>query len=99
MLRTSLRMGFAAVLLTSTAGLILAQVAQPQPQIGTTPAVTLRAKQILGAQVSLQGGNAGVGTVEDIVLNGDGVIDFLIVAEGGKLVTVPWEAARFNQER
>jgi sporulation protein YlmC with PRC-barrel domain len=57
-----------------------------------------RAKSILGAQVSLQGGT-GIGTIEDIVLNTDGVIDYLIVSEGGKLITVPWEAAKFNHEK
>jgi hypothetical protein len=82
--------------MAAAASIVLAQVAQTQT--GTTSTTALRAKQILGAPVSLQG-SANVGTVEDIVLNGDGVIDYLIVSEGGKLVTVPWEAAKFNHER
>src|SRR5438045_249179 len=96
MLRNSLRTTFAIALLTAAAGILLAQVVQTQT--GTTTTTALRAKQILGAQVSLQG-STNVGTVEDIVLNNDGVIDYLIVSEGGKLVTVPWEAAKFNYER
>jgi len=96
MLRNSLRTVFALTLMAAAASIVLAQVAQTQT--GTTSTTALRAKQILGTPVTLQG-SANVGTVEDIVLNGDGVIDYLIVSEGGKLVTVPWEAAKFNHER
>jgi hypothetical protein len=96
MMRQFLRTGFAATMVMVSAGLAMAQVVQTQP--GATTSHALRAKQILGAQVSLQGGNS-VGTIEDIVLNSDGVIDYLIVSEGGKLVSVPWDAAKFNYER
>src|SRR5688572_27436814 len=58
----------------------------------------LRAKSIIGAKVDVQGGT-GVGTVEDIVLNDEGVVEYFIVSEGGKLVTVPWDAAKFNFEK
>jgi sporulation protein YlmC with PRC-barrel domain len=58
----------------------------------------VRAKTLLGAKVAIQGGT-GVGTVDDIVLTDEGVVDFLIVSEGGKLVTVPWEAIKFNYEK
>jgi sporulation protein YlmC with PRC-barrel domain len=94
MLRNTLRTALSLTVLTTLAGLALAQ-AQVQT---TTNQPTLRAKSIMGAQVSLQGGT-GVGTVEDIILNTDGVVDYLIVSEGGKLVTVPWEAAKFNYEK
>ena len=58
-----------------------------------------RAKQILGAQVSLQG-NTEVGTVDDIVMDENGNVDYLIVVNGeNKLVTVPWDATRFNVEK
>jgi len=97
MLRTSLRTTFALALLTTTAGIVLAQVVQTQT--GTTTTAPLRAKQLLGAQVSLQGGTTSVGTIEDIVLNNDGVVDYLIVSERGKLVSVPWDAAKINFER
>lgn len=59
------------------------------------PVEVLRSKSILGARVSIQGGVA-VGTVEDIVFTEGGCIDYLVVAEEGRYVMVPWEAARFN---
>ena len=65
-----------------------------------------RAKEIIGTRVSLQPGAAGaagvagrmdaVGTVDDIVFSDDGQIEYLIVANEGKLVTVPWQAAKFD---
>ncbi|MDB5310285.1 MAG: PRC-barrel domain protein [Gemmataceae bacterium] len=55
----------------------------------------IRAKQILGTKISLQG-NTGIGTVEDIVFTDAGEVEYLIVDSGGKLVTVPWSAATFN---
>jgi sporulation protein YlmC with PRC-barrel domain len=100
MLRTALHTGSALTLLVLSASLGWAQVqTQPAPGTGTGAGThALRAKSILGATVSLQGGTS-VGTVHDIVFNDDGVVDYLIVAEGGKLVTVPWEAAKFNFEK
>jgi sporulation protein YlmC with PRC-barrel domain len=93
MLRFTLRTGSAFAILVASAGLILAQAQETR-----SDTMALRAKSVLGAQVSLQGGTS-VGTVEDIVFNHDGVIDYLIVSERGKLVTVPWEAAKFNHEK
>jgi len=58
----------------------------------------LRAKNILGAKVDLKGGTVA-GTIEDIVFDEEGVIDYFIVSENGKLITVPWEAAKFNFEK
>ena len=52
-------------------------------------------KSILGAKVSLRGGTSA-GTVEDIVLSNEGVVDYLVVSSGGKYVTVPWDAAKFD---
>jgi len=58
-----------------------------------------RAKQILGAKVGLQG-SSSVGTVDDIVLDENGNVDYLIVmTDGNKLVTVPWDATQFNVEK
>ena len=37
--------------------------------------------------------------MDDFVLSDEGVVDYLIVNDGGKLVTVPWEAARFDFEK
>jgi sporulation protein YlmC with PRC-barrel domain len=97
MLRMFLRSGTLLAVLCATVALSFAQQAQQQqPVTGNHP--VLRAKQILGASVNLQGGT-GVGTVDDIVLNAEGVIEYLIVSEGGKMVTVPWDAAKFNYEK
>lgn len=55
----------------------------------------LRAKDILGSKVSLKG-DTSVGTVDDIVFDRDGRVDYLLVNKGGKYVVVPWQAANFN---
>ncbi len=58
-----------------------------------------RAKQILGSKVSLEG-DSSVGTVDDIVIDEHGNVDYLIVMNSeNRLVTVPWDAARFNLEK
>jgi hypothetical protein len=57
-----------------------------------------RAKQVLGAKVSLKG-DINIGTVDDIVFSDLGEIEYLIVANEGKLVTVPWEAAKFDFDK
>jgi sporulation protein YlmC with PRC-barrel domain len=86
------KLSLGIVLVLAGAGLCAAQTPiQPAGQ-------ALRAKSILGSTVSLEGGT-NVGTVADIILNEEGVVDYLVVAEGNKLVTVPWDAAKFNFER
>ena len=57
-----------------------------------------RAKQVLGAKVAFKG-DLSIGTVDDIVFSDYGQIEYLIVANEGKLVTVPWEAAKFDFEK
>jgi hypothetical protein len=57
-----------------------------------------RAKQVLGTKIMIQG-NTAVGTVDDLVFDEAGNLDFLIVDNGGKLVTVPWDAAKFDVEK
>jgi hypothetical protein len=44
-------------------------------------------------------GDLNIGTVDDIVFNDAGQVEYLVVANEGKLVTVPWEAAKFNFEK
>ena len=59
----------------------------------------LRAKQVLGSAVSIDGGMS-VGTVDDIVLDQAGNVDYLIVINNERrLVTVPWDAAMFDVQR
>ncbi|HEY3966605.1 MAG TPA: PRC-barrel domain-containing protein [Planctomycetaceae bacterium] len=77
--------------------------APPAAQAKAPPAANdgqhFRAKQILGAKVGLEG-NASAGTVDDIVLDENGNVDYLIVMTGkDKLVTVPWDATQFNVEK
>jgi PRC-barrel domain protein len=55
----------------------------------------LRAKDILGAKVSIKG-DTSVGTVDDIVFDRDGYVEYLLVNKDGKYVVVPWQAAKFN---
>jgi hypothetical protein len=57
-----------------------------------------RAKQVLGTKVSITG-DVNIGTVDDIVFADNGQVEYLIVNNDGKLVTVPWEAAKFNFEK
>ncbi len=92
--------------------LVAAQAPPPPPPPGTQPGAvpaqpgtatasteTFRAKQILGTKMSIQG-NTAVGTVDDIVFNSDGVIEYLIVLNtDNKLFTVPWDAAKFNWQQ
>ena len=61
------------------------------------PAQTYRVKQVLGSKVNIEG-NTSIGTVDDVVFDDNGYIEYLIVLNEGKLVTIPWEAAKFNFE-
>lgn len=54
-----------------------------------------RAKDILGSKVSIDNDTA-VGTVDDMVLDENGNVDYLIVLSHDKLVSVPWDATRFD---
>jgi len=71
------------------------------PADSTNPAPAPRAyrvKSVLGTKVNIQG-NVAIGTVDDIVFDDNGYIDYLIVLNEGKYVTVPWQAAQFNFEQ
>ena len=68
--------------------------ATPATPADATP-VTYRAKEVLGTRVLVSATQA-VGVVDDIVFDDAGSIEYLIVAENGKLVTVPWAAAKFD---
>jgi len=106
MLSNILRTGAATAFLVSAALVADAQQpvrpGQPQPPARVqpvdpkvSPAVTYRAKEILGSKIMIQN-NTAVGTVDDIVFDSAGNLEYLIVANEGKLVTVPWEATRFD---
>ena len=62
-------------------------------------ASTYRAKEVLGAKVHIEGDKM-VGTVDDIVLDDAGNVDYLIVLMSNKeLVSVPWDAASFEPKQ
>jgi len=107
MLRKLLPIGFLTALwfVGPTMGQTPPPKPPPPPAVGgrveRAPAEThhaYRAKQVLGAKVSLKG-DLSIGTVDDIVFSDAGQIEYLIVANEGKLVTVPWEAAKFDFEK
>jgi sporulation protein YlmC with PRC-barrel domain len=102
-----------AALLAMSVGTVMAQTSQPpptptrpadpvRPAAGTTTTTetpqAYRVKQVLGTKVSLKDG-LSMGTVDDVVFNDQGQIEYLIVNNDNKLVTVPWEAAKFNFEK
>jgi len=106
MLRSTLHA--AALTVLGTATLTLAQAPPPPPappvpatgttaQPGTTAGTgqTYRVKQVLGTKVSIDG-NVSIGTVEDLVFDDQGYVEYLIVQNEGRLVTVPWQATKFN---
>jgi len=57
-----------------------------------------RAKQMLGMKILISGDTA-IGTVDDIVFDAAGNLEYLVVENGNKLVTVPFEAAKFDLEK
>src|SRR5260221_12076889 len=110
MSRTQFPIAAASLLL---AGIALGQPPPPtpprpvdpaKPRVESAPAATAdagrayRIKQVLGTKVSIKG-DISIGTVDDVVFSDAGQVEYLIVANDGKLVTVPWEAAKFTFEK
>ena len=90
-----------AAVLAMTGASAFGQAPPPPPRPGTTADTstpTFRAKQVLGTKVMIAG-DTNVGTVEDLVFDDAGNLEYMIVDNGGKLTTVPWEAAKFNFEK
>ena len=97
-----LQFAFACALATSIAGASLVTAAD-DAEDGAKPAPPaasnyLRVKEILGSKVSIEG-DTSVGIVDDIVLDEHGNVDYVIVLDEGKLVTVPWDAAVFYPQK
>ena len=92
MLRTVLHTAAALALLVVVSP---ASAEEPVRKAGTH---TVRAKAVIGAKVYLSG-DATAGIVDDFVMSDEGVVDYLIVSRDGKLVTVPWDAVKFDYER
>lgn len=72
--------------------------AQPAPGTAQPVPSAFRVKQLLNTKISIQG-NVAIGTVDDIVISDAGEVEYLIVNNDNKLVTVPWSAATFNFEK
>jgi hypothetical protein len=91
-----------AALLMAVGGLAFADSPKPAPPgapAAPTNVPTFRAKQVLSSKIMIQN-NTAVGTVDDIVFDDAGNLDYLIVATSdNKLITVPWEAARFDLQK
>lgn len=83
-----------ATLLAFATSAVAADPPRPLVAAGTT----IRAKQVLGTKIMI--GTSAVGTVDDLVFDDAGNLDYLIVAtDDNKLVTVPFEAARWDLEK
>jgi hypothetical protein len=50
-----------------------------------------RVSNILGAKVTIQN-NVSIGKVEDLIINDNGTIDYMVVLNEDKYVLVPWNA-------
>ncbi len=100
MLSNLLRTGtMAAFLLTATVATADEPRTKDRDQPGKVTSNQFRAKQVLGMKITFKGDSAAVGTVDDLVFDDAGNLEYLIVDNGGKLTTVPWEAAMFDVEK
>jgi hypothetical protein len=94
--------GFACVLLLSTPCLAQVPTGLPPTPTTTTTTITtnsvpgLRASQILGSAVHLQGTNH-YGKVEDLILGDGGGPTYLVVSNAGRYAMMPFGAATFDQ--
>lgn len=100
MLKNTLRAASAALLLSAGP----AFAADP-PRVAATaqPVATashhIRAKQVLGTKI-LIANNTAIGTVEDLVFDDAGNLEYLVVStDANKLVSVPWDAAKWDLEK
>ncbi len=91
----------AAILALTGTSIAYGQAVQPAQPLQLKPvekevsAPTFRAKEVLGTKVYIAG-ETQVGTVDDLVFDDAGNLEYLVVDNGGKLITVPWEAAKFD---
>ncbi|AWM40686.1 PRC-barrel domain protein [Gemmata obscuriglobus] len=99
MLKNTLRAATAAALLSA----VPVFAADPPRAVSAQPAVgasnSFRAKQVLGTKI-LIAGNTAIGTVEDLVFDDAGNLEYLVVStDANKLVSVPWDAAKWDLEK
>lgn len=79
-------------------GVAIGKSDPPATTVVTTAPQGFSAKAVLGSKVNITGGT-GIGTVDDIMINSDGAVEYLAVLHDGKYVVVPWQAAKFNHEQ
>lgn len=99
MLTKTLHWGHVLTVLVTMVGTNLLSQNEPSGAKPEAAPQVFRAKQILGSKVTIDA-DMSVGTVDDIVLDENGYVEYLIaMTKDQKLVTVPWEAVRFNIEK
>src|SRR5262245_24741259 len=97
MIRRALQV--ATIVAIAATGTLSLLAAQEKDKSTSDESPHYRVKEILGSKVSLEG-NTAAGTVDDIVLDENGNVDYLIVINNDKkLVTVPWDAATFDVKK
>ena len=72
----------------------------PRPaKTGTVRATTqsqgIRVREMLGVGVAIQDGHAA-GKVYDLIVNNQGMIEYVLVEDAGQLTSVPWRAVRID---
>ncbi len=86
----------AAFLLTATTATAQQQVPVPVPLPAEGTLKSYRAKEVLGMKIALPKQADPVGTVDDLVFDEAGNMEYMIVETGGRLFTVPFDAAQFD---
>src|SRR5262245_15666519 len=98
--------GLAACLLALGAGSAVAQEVQQRTEnrsqaggVGTTSSTQVRrVSVVIGATIQFQGG-AGSGKIEDVIINDNGCIEYVIVAYEDRFAVVPWSVTTVNFEQ
>lgn len=99
MMREQFRLGWAFILVGVMLFAISLQAQTPVvKETTTTTGQDYSAKRVLGTAVQIEG-NISIGKVEDIIFGDDGRVEYLVVLNESKLISVPWEAAKFNFEK
>lgn len=93
-------LSLASAVLLAVTGVSLADPPKPIPAVAPAAATnTIRAKQVLGTKMMIQN-NTAVGTVDDLVFDDAGNLEYLIVATSdNKLISVPFEAAKWDLDK
>jgi sporulation protein YlmC with PRC-barrel domain len=90
-------LGFSCACIVVVAGLAQGQVTRESAKTVVTPGTgeLRRVSQILGSTVALRETNE-FGKVEDIVLNDQGCIEFVVVSHDNQYAMFPWGVGNWN---